>query len=391
MNVVAAFGIGLYNEYKLIRCSNFHKGVIMEYQVLIFMTEKYLSAAEIISENEYEIISIDGNEAMEYCSDKDIQKFCSCIKEYYNIDEFSDLEIEISLVYGTVGKAALALIVKQINGVDKLDIMKATKLFPIVLMQNKMVHKNKRVQFGFLEETYQVQCNEDMQLRTEKVTGEKVLNKIGYGDFTCLYYPKAGNLENDAACMAKIKSLEEKLDEKDCIIEKLDTEKKEVVRQLNQSSKRVMDLERLSVEDGEIIIQLKQEKDSIMEELELFLEKARTICKASFNNSSFWGDVLLKQQIKDGENVKSGDIIFSLEPLDKLFYCNKHEKFYRAPRDGKVFWLVDDNLKISMKSSLFSGSIDVFIITNKLDNKENVLKWYESKPEFYNGTVSLQL
>ena len=102
MNVVAASGIGLYNEYKLIRCSNFHKGVVMEYQLLIFLTDKLLKAVEVVSKDQYELVNIDGNEILEYHGEEGICKFCNSLKEYYSIDEFSDLEMEISLIYNEV-------------------------------------------------------------------------------------------------------------------------------------------------------------------------------------------------------------------------------------------------------------------------------------------------
>ena len=95
----------------------------MDYQLLIFMTNKWLKAVEVVSKDQYELINIDGNEILEYHEEKGIRKFCNSLKEYYSIDEFSDLEMEISLIYNEVSNQAITQLVKQLEKADRKSVV----------------------------------------------------------------------------------------------------------------------------------------------------------------------------------------------------------------------------------------------------------------------------
>lgn len=383
MNVVAAFGIGLYNEYKLIRCSNFHKGVIMEYQVLIFMTEKYLSAVEMVSENDCERISIDGNETVEYKDEKDIRKFCDYIKEYYSIDEFSDLEMEIDLVYGNTEQRYLTHFINLIKGCNKISVIELKKILPVILLQKKMIRKNENVLGAFLGESYQVRCDNAMQITAEKTVVNGIGKQIKYEDFSFLYYFDAKNLSNDISSskaykenVLKIDTIKQQLDEKNKQNRLLQEQRDMMSAQVEDANRNINNLQDRIVSYEKTIESLRQEKVKMFLELEPLFEKDRQIISVSFSRSDFFGDFLLKLQVEDGSNIEVGNTIIELEPLDN-YMSNNHKEYCRARKSGKIIWLIGKRTQKNRHSS----SIDVAVICNKLDNKENVMKWYKRNPE----------
>lgn len=355
----------------------------MEYQVLIFITEKSLSAVETVSENDCEIISIDGNETMEYQEEKDIRKFCDCIKEYYSIDKFSDLEMEIDLVYGNTEKQYLTYLINQVTGCDKFSVIELKKILPVILLQRKMIRKSEDVLVAFLGESYLVQCDNTLRIMVEKAADNGAGERIQYEDFSLLFYFDAKELSDDFGDskvneknILKIEAIEKQLDEKNKQNRLLQEQRDMISAQLEDANKSIIGLkDRIGSYEGTINA-LKQEKEKILLELEPLFEKDRQIMSVSFSRSDFYGDFILKLQVEDGSDIERGNTIIELEPLEKRSY-DKHKEYICAPKSGKIFWLIEKNTK----KDKYSLTIDIAIICNKFDDKENVMKWYKRNPE----------
>ena len=351
----------------------------MEYQVLIFMTEKSLSAVETVSENDCEIISIDGNETMEYQEEKDIRKFCDCIKEYYSIDEFSDLEMEIDLVYGNTEKQYLTYLINQVTGCNKFSVIELKKILPVILLQRKMIRKNEDFLVAFLGESYLVQCDNTLRIMVEKTADNGAGERIQYEDFSLLFYFDVKKLSDDFGDskvneknILKIEAIEKQLDEKNKQNRLLQEQRDMISAQLEDANKSIIGLkDRIGSYEGTINA-LKQEKEKILLELEPLFEKDRKIFSANFSRSEFYGEFLLKLQVEDGSDIVEQKNIIQLEPLGSGSW-DKHKEYYCAHKRGKIFWLIDDNTKKNKRDN----SIDIAVICNKLDNKENVMKWYK--------------
>lgn len=355
----------------------------MEYQILIFMTEKLLSAVEMVSENDCERISIDGNETVEYRGEQDIRNFCDCIKEYYSIDEFSDLEMEIDLVYGNTEQRYLAYLINLITGCNKISVIELKKILPVILLQRKMIRKNEDVPVVFQGESYQVQCDSTMQIKVEKIAVNGVGKQIKYEDFSFLYYFDAKNLSNDISSskvykenVLKIDTIKQQLDEKNKQNMLLQEQRDMMSAQVEDANKSIISLKDRIGSYEKTIASLKQEKEKMFLELEPLFEKDRQIICVSFSESDFYGDFLLKLQVEDGSYIVEQKKIIQLEPLESGSW-NKHKEYYCARKSGKIFWLIDDNIKKCKRDN----SMDIAIICNKLDNKENVMKWYKRNPK----------
>lgn len=355
----------------------------MEYQVLIFMTEKSLSAVEMVSESDCEVISIDGNETMEYQEEKDIRKFCDCIKEYYSIDEFSDLEMEIDLVYGNTEKQYLTYLITQVTGCNNFSVTELKKILPVILLKRKMLCKNEEVLVAFLGESYLAQCDNTLRIIVEKTADNGEGERIQYEDFSILFYFDAKKLSDDFGDskaneknILEIEAIEKQLDEKNKQNRLLQEQRDMMSAQVEDANRNINNLKDRIGSYEKTIASLKQEKEKMFLELEPLFEKERQIIQVSFSDSDFYGDFLLKLQVEDGSVIESGNTIIELEPLDN-FMCNNHKEYCCARKSGKIIWLIEKNAQKNKHSS----SIDIAIICNKFDDKENVMKWYKRNPE----------
>lgn len=361
----------------------------MEYQVLIFMTEKSLSAVETVSENDCEIISIDGNETMEYQEEKDIRKFCDCIKEYYSIDEFSDLEMEIDLVYGNTEKQYLTYLINQVTGCDKFSVIELKKILPVILLQRKMIRKSEAVLVAFLGESYLVQCDNTLRIMVEKTVDNGAGERIQYEDFSLLFYFDAKKLSDDFGDskvnernILKIEAIEKQLDEKNKQIGVLEREKNIAILQLNQANQQISEIEAKMHFSESTISMLEQDKADLILKLDYFLEGKRVILALKKSECGFLKDYILEQQFEDGDYLEEGNCVVRLKPLSKIH--GSCIKVCTTPYSGKIFWLIDDKIKLSSTDKLKKEYIDVAIICDKIDTRDNVKKWYHSSPKAVN-------
>lgn len=138
----------------------------MDYRVLIFMTKDRLAAIDIDSEDVPDTISMDGNEDMSYASEAQIEEFCEHIKEYYNMDRFSDGRMEISILrFDAVMEDTFCLFnILQREGAGECNLVSAEKFLPWVALKEGLLKVGTAVQMKAFDLIYTVTLDNDRKL-----------------------------------------------------------------------------------------------------------------------------------------------------------------------------------------------------------------------------------
>lgn len=139
----------------------------MDYRVLIFMAKDRLAAIDIDGEDVPDPVSLDGNDVMAYTSETQIKAFCEQIKEYYNIDRFSDLGMEISILrFDAVMEDAFVLMNLLREGeAGACNLVCVEKLLPWVAMKEGLLQAGTAVQIKTFDLVYTVTLGKDMVLQ----------------------------------------------------------------------------------------------------------------------------------------------------------------------------------------------------------------------------------
>ena len=150
----------------------------MEYEALIFVSEKQLAAIDINSSGTQDTISLNGNMIMQYSGSEDIDTFCSCLTDYYNIDSFSEIEIAIKIiVFGPCKNTSLHLLEKMKHAAS-VNIMDAKMLLSILLMGETKVQKGKTYYMEAFSVLYRLDVHDNLHVNCseakKKVSGQNV-------------------------------------------------------------------------------------------------------------------------------------------------------------------------------------------------------------------------
>ena len=70
----------------------------MIYEVMLFLSKNQLAAIDISEEGNVEQVSLEGNSVISYSDEADLEQFCEWIKEYYNIGDFTEIDIRVNIV-----------------------------------------------------------------------------------------------------------------------------------------------------------------------------------------------------------------------------------------------------------------------------------------------------
>lgn len=138
----------------------------MDYRVLIFMTKDRLAAIDIDSEDVPDTISMDGNEDISYASEAQLEEFCEHIKEYYNMDRFSDGRMEISILrFDAVMEDTFCLFnILQREGAGECNLVSAEKFLPWVALKEGLLKVGTAVQMKAFDLIYTVTLDNDRKL-----------------------------------------------------------------------------------------------------------------------------------------------------------------------------------------------------------------------------------
>ena len=126
-----------------------------------------MAAIDIGANDKADVISIDGNNVMEYTSGTQIREFCQYIKSYYNIDSFSDLEMEISILrFDAVMRDAL-LLLEEIQDAKEYNLISVEKVLPWIAVKEGLIKTGTVVQIETFDLTYTISLDEAMVMKCQ--------------------------------------------------------------------------------------------------------------------------------------------------------------------------------------------------------------------------------
>ena len=208
----------------------------MEYNLLICTSSKYWLAVDINEFGDCDRISLDGNERMEICSADEIPVFCSHILNYYNIEDFSDIPLNVKIV--TVGNYSELIVelFEQLKSAATVNIVDAKSVIPIFALKKGSMKPGESIEAECLDEVFSFKVEADCTVSFEEEHPAKKRISLEAEEFALLYRFDCTNLLSDEK---EKKELEEKYQKEVAEKEKELLEQKEAYKKLQEKYRKL--------------------------------------------------------------------------------------------------------------------------------------------------------
>lgn len=360
----------------------------MEYNLLICISEKKLMALDVIDLDNIDRISIEGNDFLEIKEESSIVEFSKYIKEYYNIDSFTDININICIVSFYAKRKDLNLIYKDMKDASRLDIIDAKVYLPILLLKESSIKANSIVNVYCFENSYIMKITSDLGIEyILEGNGDEV--KLEPEMFSIIFMFTCDGLISDEAEIRKLKSnYKELLNEYKSSIEKKD---KEIEKYEDRYKKLELKYENI-IKEIEILKREKEEQNKIKNTKRSVIWFTKDLIKStSIYESNLRGEIFSlplmaasaivnKKEYKIRNLHKSGDIITKGTNITEIVEYVKtsigelketgRKCTIKAKYSGRIFYLKDNNVCVT-------NDVEIAIITDESDTKKDVMKWYK--------------
>lgn len=361
----------------------------MDYRVLIFMAKNRLAAIDIDGDDVADVISLDGNDVMVYMSKEQIKEFCEHIKEYYNIDQFSDLKMEISILrFDAVMKDAFMLMnFLQEGEACVCNLVSVEKLLPWIAMKEGLLKAGTTIQIKTFDLVYAVALDKDLVLQCRKETetvGKELPFDFPKEKFAEYYHLSKKNLfDYEEEKREWQKKIDDAMQEKERQIGELKKQLQATQKKLKKSEDNLLESqrdlnERLSNANRQIcyLRSTNKEKDKI--------------CTNDVNRGSDALTYSIMHCFNTGAMVEKGTKI-AMVTVKTLFdtFLNswgtpsfeyykeivKYKFDIKAGEAGRLFWLHE-----TVTEGIAYGDA-IAVIGNESDTKADVMKWYREMSE----------
>ncbi|MDO4789272.1 MAG: hypothetical protein Q4A19_08965 [Johnsonella sp.] len=339
----------------------------MQYKIIVFITEEYLKALDVTEEERFSDISIEGNKRMRYLREEDADRFCDYIRMFYNINQFSELDIFALIVDATKTeekRRGAEYIFDALCGC-KRSLLAAEQILPILVNMKEMLGASQEIRVCFLGGHYLVQADEEFRIsvRAEEGEAELVLDESAAAG---IYYFKGTD--------SLSRALRPELEEKEERIKALEGRLEEAKREAADLWLRLKGAEKEGKE-------LQEEMERLRLEHKKCKENMRIICYA--DKRSFEGNFdmycyqkfVVRFEIANGELVTPRQHIATIRPS----YYFQGFKAY-SPIRGRFFHLVEEEKEIESGLGIWGGvrmpGTAVAIIGAEDDTEEEVMEWY---------------
>lgn len=359
----------------------------MDYRVLIFMAKDRLAAIDVDEDDVPDPVSLNGKDVMAYTSEAQIKVFCEYVKEYYNIDQFSDLGMEISILrFDAAMKDTFVLLnLLQEGGVGVCNLVSVEKLLPWIAVKEGLLKAGTVVQMKTFDLVYTVALDKDMILQC-------YLGNIAEGhmfDFPKEKFAEYYHLgkKNLFGCEDEKREWQKKLDEE---IEKREKQIEELDKQLLTAllkiktlgdnlaeSQRALDERQGNA--GRRVCYLKcatREKD-IMYTAPMFGEEHYWSFRHLFgtgvvvSKGTKIAEVIVRKKLTEDEARLKGMWGTTALLMGLSGALSSEEFTIKAETAGRLFWLSEE-----VPEKIAYGDA-IAVIGNESDIKADVMKWYE--------------
>lgn len=362
----------------------------MKYCILIFMAKDRLAAIDIGMDGTVDEISINGNDTMLYVSEDEIKEFCQHIKDYYNIDMFSEIEMSISILRFDARMEDVFLLLKEIQNAAEYNLIGAEKILPWIALKEGLLKPGTAVQIRAFDCIYTVTLDKAMILRCQYDEVKSHPFEFPREKFARYnHLDKKGLLEDEDEKRELQKRFDAELRKKDAQIKELEcqvaAEKKKIEKAEDNFKRIEAELHEKERNAKRCICRLRcvtKEKDRkyvSLHSLEsrensdfVFFEIEYCCCNGEFIEQN---QKIAKIKVKIKSVItplySSLATISGILAKTAIFNEAENEEFMiKAEMSGRLFWLKDS-------SSKFEYGSDIALIGDISDTKEDVMKWYE--------------
>ncbi len=346
----------------------------MKYRVLIFMAKERLSAVDVDADGKADDISINGNDMMLYTSKEQIREFSLYLKNYYNIDSFSELEMAFLVIKFDAVMENVHVLLEEIKDAAECNLVSVEKLLPWMAFKERMLKANIEVQMKAFDIVYTVSMDSNMAMKCRiGGTGEQafILSADQFARYNCLGKDSLFGCEEE--------------------IEKLHTQVKELERQLQEEKYKAETAENTLQRIVSKIYEMRDKKEcnvrrnicrikcTDQKKEDCLCERGKYVLKVKFCNDNT--EIVKKDQIiarvsVDEKKQDYGSIVGSVlvsrvltEAINNAYSLKDLDFVIKATCDGRIFWLQESETEVVYGS-------DVAIIGDLSDTKEDVMKWY---------------
>lgn len=345
---------------------------MMNYNLLICISSKEWVAIDVDSTGKCDRISFDGNESLTVEANEMLLHFCTQICNYYNIDSFKDIDLNIKIVLISEYSNLIADMFLQMKDVNSINVISAENIIPIYILKNCNVKPGSKMDIKCLGDILSMKVDSNLMISfvNDSIGNEIVIEPES---FSYLFRFDCKNLITNEF---EIKNLEDKwkkkTKEKQTEIDELKKNYLDLKKQYNNLEQMYQELQnevnKQKIDEIRTIVRFsddylkKSNSESSRVAFGLRLEEKKFSCK------------LLKS---DGDIVRKGTSLIEIDEEVRPFYITDYEWrkngnkcFIKAITDGRIFYLVKNG-------DIVKDNDAVAILTDSTDNRIDVMNWYK--------------
>lgn len=364
----------------------------MEDKLLIFISEGTLCALEVYDDNNCEFVSLEGNSYMDYTELRDIDRFIQYIKDSYNTDGLETLAMSTIIVNCGAEAVNVDALYESFTFAKYKNMVNIINILPIVAVAKNLI-STEVINLEFMGGKYKISSNENDFLMCEPCDDSDDAFRIKPEYFSVLYNLDINTLTNHDA-IQKIKN------EKNALVCEYEERIETIRTELDEVAKSKAHLEILLLCCKKQIEEMEKDKGRVVctvsESSLVQLSVPEGVRKTDFNKiikdvGKLFSSVEFEvnKRLNEGTSVKKGESICTLK-VDTDFlraqtrfivpFAPVVNEIVRnfglfpvydvvAPKDGKVFYLVNNDERVSKGKA-------IAIIGNNEDTEKEVMDWY---------------
>lgn len=360
----------------------------MDYNLLICISKDKLMAMDIQDEDVVDRISIEGNDSIDFQQNGDIENFCEYIKNYYNIEQLSELTINAAVIYFNANKDNVNILLECLKDVASINVIDSKKILPIIALKKLEIEEGTIVNINCFNNQLTMEVGENLQVNyidekkgtTLDIEPEE-LKLLYFFDCEGLVADKNKAEESEQKYQIALKKEQEKTlkaKEDYVTLEKKYKQVSEELEKINEAVKNRMEL----LESRRQIIKFEEEEKEEVEHITggLFTYVSNAMKVVEKYQSALENIYLVENKHRDGDIVSAKKIIANVGVYKNLHNSDKTEvskdNLYcqrtisiKTSKVGKIYYLRKDDEVINIGD-------DIAILADVGDTREQVMEWY---------------
>ena len=354
----------------------------MDYNLLICASNKQWMAIDVNKDGACDRISFDGNEIMEVDSVEMVADFCKQILDYYNIDAFDDIAINVKVVVLSEYSSLITDLFMSMKDTKSINVIDSKSIIPIYVLKNCIVKPGGTIDVRCLEDKKSLLVDNDFIVSyVSDKAGEEIIMNPEW--FSTLFRFDCRNLISDEN---ELKALEEKCAK---TLEKKQNEIDEYQRLYSELQNKYDELEKCYIQ---LQNEVKENKAKIVDKRKILWFSEKQLQGTDLSPSSSYSGIMLgtffttnimnstnkkyvcKWLKQDGDFVKKGSRIIEIKESysvgDGVSRDTGRKCIIKAADDGRIFYLVSNN-------SCVQNNQAVVLSSDSADNRTDLMKWYK--------------